>query len=142
MPIKPAAFLLCLLSFFSAAAQTTESAAQAPESCPVTKPPQPAFVPPLPFPADPAPEGTSKPEERAFWYGTSHLWTFIRRNPSKMTQTTGYNPRSRRDHASLREKLFWWSEGLDWLAKQSDQLTVTGKRLDGPAPPLMTDGPG
>src|SRR6266699_1737621 len=35
---------------------------------------------------------------------------------------------------AFRNKLVWWHEGYDW--RIDDPLTVTGKRLDAPAPPL------
>jgi len=31
------------------------------------------------------------------------------------------------------QKVFWWSQGYDWR----NPLTVTGRRIDGSAPPLV-----
>lgn len=133
------AFIFALLCVLCASAQAGGTAQQ---GCPVTKPPQHAFVPPPPYAADPAPEWAGTPEEKPFWYGTPKLWTAVSPRTWKMSQTTGYDPGNPDDHSSLREKLFWWSEGLDWRAKQTTRLEVTGKRLDAPAPSLITDGPG
>jgi hypothetical protein len=34
------------------------------------------------------------------------------------------------------QKLFWWREGYIWHEEPEPPLTVTGRRLDEPAPPL------
>lgn len=52
------------------------------------------------------------------WYGWTHL--------------------SRTDTAS-RQKLFWWRQGYDWRTKPEPKLTVTGRRLDAEAAPLIAD---
>jgi hypothetical protein len=35
------------------------------------------------------------------------------------------------------QKVFWWRQGYDWKAEPEPDLTVTGRRLDGEAPPLV-----
>ncbi|HEY0068458.1 MAG TPA: hypothetical protein VGE04_00665, partial [Chloroflexia bacterium] len=35
-----------------------------------------------------------------------------------------------------RQKVFWWRKGYSWEEDPTPQLTVTGRRLDAPAPPL------
>jgi hypothetical protein len=101
-------------------AQTVE---EPPESCPVTKPPQPPFLPPPPYPSD-----------GLIWVGSPKLWTNI---PTSGTWRglPHYTPEDSR----FRQKLFWWSEGYDSRIENPPQLTITGKRLDGPAPPLSAD---
>ena len=37
----------------------------------------------------------------------------------------------------LTAKIFWYRVGYDWRAEPQPRLTITGRRLDGPAPPLM-----
>ena len=35
------------------------------------------------------------------------------------------------------QKLFWWRQGYDWRAEPQPPLTVTGRQIDGSAPPLV-----
>ena len=39
----------------------------------------------------------------------------------------------------LRQHLPWWSEGYDGKAKPQPSLSISGRRLDGPALPMRTD---
>jgi len=98
-----------------------------PNSCPVTKPPNPPFVPPAPYPSG-AGEGVS------VWIGSPKLWTDIRRDGT-WRSLPHYTP----DDTRYRNKVFWWSEGYDWRTENPPHLRISGKRLDGPAPPLSTD---
>jgi len=87
------------------------------ETCPVTKPPLHRFVPPSPYPTKAGPEW--------FWFGTERLWTTL---PISATWTQG-------------EKTEWWRKGWErdgtrWMKiGPKSELTVTARRLDGPAPP-------
>jgi len=94
-----------------------------PASCPVTKPSQPPFLPPAPYPSD-----------GLVWVGSPKLWTDIQRSGTWLG-LPHYTPEDTR----FRQKLFWWSKGYDWRSENPPELTITGKRLDGPAPPLSTD---
>lgn len=85
-----------------------------PESCAVTQPPDPAFVPPSPYPAEP-------PGEDRFWHGTETPWTALPVDGTWQQLLYG-------------EKVFWWREGYVWNEEPQPELTVTGRRLDGPAP--------
>jgi hypothetical protein len=87
------------------------AAATPPSSCPVTRPPEPPFAPPSP------------PTLRAgyFWYGTPALWTQLRDDGVYSSPKDFW-------------KIFWWREGYDWRAEPQPALTVTARRLDGPAP--------
>jgi hypothetical protein len=102
----------------SAVAQTES----APSACPVTKPSSQVFVPPAPFPAQ-------SPYAGEFWYGTRQLWT--------MLDASGEWTALPQSAAGFTQKILYWREGYDWLREPTPLLTVTGKRLDAPAPPLV-----
>jgi hypothetical protein len=102
-----------------APAATAQAVAAVAGGCPITRPPQPAFMPPSP-PA-PAP-GSARHGE--FWYGTPALWTSLR--PDGTWSALPYYD------GAYTQKVFWWSQGYDWKSP----LTVTGRRVDGFAPPL------
>jgi hypothetical protein len=106
--------------------KSTEAKASKPDSealatCPVTLPPDQAFIPPEPY---------GEPLQGHFWYGSPALWTSLpldgiwRDLPKR---EVGYG-----------QKLPWWKQGYDWRAEPEPDLTVTGRRLDGDAPPLVS----
>jgi hypothetical protein len=97
-----------------------------PKTCPITKPPARPFIPPSPYPAKTAPD--------RFWFGTEKLWI----NLSTDGTWRGL-PHYRPTDASFRQKLFWWRQGYDWRTENPPKLTVTGRRLDSPAPPLASE---
>jgi cytochrome c2 len=100
---------------------TTSSVANA-ATCPVTKPQNPLFAPPTPYAA-------KAPFANEFWYGTENLWVMLR---------TDGTWRALPHHAEgYTQKIFWWRKGYDWQAEPQPKLTVTGKRLDANAPPLV-----
>jgi len=47
------------------------------------------------------------------------VWSALPHNPEGYTQ-----------------KVFWWRQGYSWKDEPEPQLSVTGRRLDTPAPPL------
>jgi hypothetical protein len=94
-----------------------------PSTCPVTKPSEHPFVPPAPYPL-----------AGAFWIGTEKLWTYITAD-GIWSGLSHYTPEDSR----FRQKLFWWHEGFNWRTEHPPHLTVTGERLDAPAPPITTD---
>lgn len=94
-----------------------------PGSCPVTQPPDPPYTPPPSY---------SSPEEGAFWYGSDALWTML-----PLDGTWRGLPFSDNGYT---QKTFWWQQGYDWQADPQPDLTVTGKRLDASAPPLLASG--
>jgi hypothetical protein len=104
----------------------TSIQAAASDSCPVTQPPLMSFIPPSPYPTE-LPAGS-------FWFGTENLWTNL-----PMDGTWKGLPHYRPADSAFRNKLFWWHEGYDWRTDNPPNLTVTGRRLDAPAPPLATD---
>ncbi len=91
------------------------------EDCAVTPPPQTPFVAPAPYHPHAPWAGTS-------WYGTNRLWTVL---PSE-----GVWSGLARNADGYGQKVFWWREGYSWTEDPTPQLTVTGRRLDAPAPPL------
>jgi|SRR5271157_1276815 len=120
--------LTCLVSLsqLSLAQQKRTASARVPDSCLTTKLGEQPMVPPPPYPAK-APRGD-------FWYGTDQLWTILveKGTWSGLPHYTPNGPTS-------SQKLFWWRQGYDWDAEPRPHLTVTGRRLDAPAPPLMAD---
>ena len=109
------------------------------DSCPVTRPPLMAFIPPSPYP-------TELPAD-SFWFGTENLWTELPMDGtwkglplwSAAEQAENEDDSYRPTASAFRNKLVWWHEGYDWRTENQPNLTVTGKRLDAPAPPLTTD---
>jgi hypothetical protein len=91
----------------------------------MTPRPATAFVPPPEF----HPEGF--PDE--FFIGSEKLWTSI---TSPMVWQ--WIPHSRGHEIDLTAKIFWFRVGYNWRTEPVPKLRVTGKRLDGPAPPLVT----
>jgi hypothetical protein len=87
----------------------------------VTTPPDPPFVPPPPY-------SPSAPFAGEFWYGTEALWTLLRTDGT--WRGLPHNP------DGYTQKVFWWRKGYSWTAEPAPQLSVTGRRLDAPAPPL------
>ncbi len=106
-------------------ARTAAMPDDSPKTCPTTRPPARAFVPPLPYPAKP-------PGPGKFWFSTENLWTMLRADG-----TWRGLPHYRPTDSAYRQKLFWWRQGYDWRADPYPQLTVRGRRLDVPAPPLV-----
>ena len=121
--LRPA--LLSVLFAFAVSTLSLSSIrgnATAPKSCPITKPPSQPFVPPSPYPGDPG--------EDRFWFGTEKLWThlFVDGTWRGLRTNSGYG-----------DKVFWWRQGYSWRTENPPKLTVTARRLDSPATPLVTD---
>lgn len=106
--------------------ETEKASRPARTSCPVTMRGENLFVPPSPYPS-------GAPYPRAFWYGTSSLWTMLPVN-GRWTSL----PRGDRGY---RQKVFIWRPGYDGGSGQGPRLTVTGRRLDGDGPPLVVEEP-
>jgi len=92
------------------------------DSCPVTKPLDPTFVPPSPYPGAPG---------KSFYVGTPKLWVLLFPGPWRGLPhwPQGY-----------RQKITWWSEGYDAKADPLPAIAISGRRLDGSAPPLVVTG--
>jgi hypothetical protein len=122
----PLLFLLSLSSL--SLSQNRQKTPVVPETCSVTRPANQPFVPPSPYPA--------KTIHGEFWFGTDRLWTDL---PVTGTWRLGhYTP----GDPTFRQKLIFWRQGYDPHAEPRPNLTVRGRRLDSPAPPLHTDGKG
>jgi len=91
-----------------------------PSTCPITVPQDPPFVPPAPY--------DSLGFEGEFWYGSDSLWTAVRENG--IWEALPHNPEG------YTQKVFWWRDGYVWNEEPQPKLTMTGERLDAPAPPL------
>jgi hypothetical protein len=95
-----------------------------PANCRVTLPADGRFVPPWPFPREPG-DGTGV---SSFWFGSEKLWAELSADGTW------------RSWGTLKPDDFVYSNKLPWFriqsafSKKDGQLTVTGKRLDGPAP--------
>ena len=91
-----------------------------PASCPTTVPQHPTFVPPAPY--------DSMGYDGEFWYGSDSLWTAVREDG--IWEALPHNPEG------YTQKVFWWRDGYVWTEEPEPALTVTGERMDAPAPPL------
>ena len=113
-----------ILAGCSAGSAANASSVAGTGTCPVMKAPAPAFVPPNPYPPQPPLQYAGQ-----FWYGTPDLWTMLNSDGTWSGLPRGSDGYS--------QKVFWWS--ADFSAAQEPQpfLTVTGKRLDGEAGPLV-----
>jgi hypothetical protein len=110
---------LCLLSLLSGVAGTDSLSASARDanSCPVS-----AHVKGHPSGGPIGNNDWYANADRTIW-ATSWGWDFVRRGPDEPDPTTGYEP---------GQKVLWY--------KPSDSLLhVTGRRIDGKAPPLGYD---
>lgn len=86
--------------------------------CPVTKP-KPLFAAPPPAP--------NKPPDyyKSDWFGTADLWTMLTRG-GEIWHDLPKNP------GGLTQKTFWWSANWPYRTELEPDITVTGRRLDGP----------
>lgn len=91
-----------------------DSSLHPPDDCPVTRRPEARFIPPDPWPERPS-------QDTDFWYGDNGLWTALPASGSWR-------------QLALGEKFWWWSEEFILSEDYTPDLTVTARRLDGPAP--------
>ena len=93
------------------------------DTCPVTTPPEPAFVPPSPY--------RNAGSDRAFYVGTAKLWVLVHAGPWRGLPLwpEGY-----------RQKIVWWSEGYQAKDDPTPAISITGRRLDAPSPPMIVTG--
>src|SRR6266436_5529298 len=92
-----------------------------PASCPVTTPPAHPFTPPAWY----------EPGDDSFWLGSEKLWT--EGNKSGVWEWEPHEPWD----GNLTVKISWGSIDYDWRKEPRPNLTLTGRRLDGEAPPLL-----
>jgi len=98
-----------------------------PASCPMTPRPARAFIPPADY------RSAEQLPKNFFLIGTEKLWTEI--GDSMVWQWRPHAPGHEQD---LTAKIFWFREDYNWRTEPVPKLRVTGKRIDGPAPPLVT----
>ncbi len=98
-----------------------------PASCPVTSRTAKAFMPPAPYPTEIS--------ENSFWLGTEKLWTSL--VEPTIWHWAPRQPGHEREAQPLTAKMFWGRAGYDWRSEPYPKLSITGRRLDGPAPPLV-----
>ena len=108
--------------------QTSPKPESVPASCLVTSRPARPFIPPADYRTEELPE-------HLFWIGTNELWTTI--YEPMVWQWAPHQPGHEQEVQPLTAKIFWYRVGYDWRAEPQPKLTITGRRLDGPAPPLM-----
>ena len=94
-----------------------------PASCPVTARPARPFIPPPEYRLRELPEDL-------FLIGTNELFTAINE-----PMIWYWRPQS--SGVILTQKVFWYRQDYNWRQEPIPNLKVTGKRIDGPAPPLM-----
>jgi hypothetical protein len=104
----------------STAISTGPALNDASHNCPVTRPPELPFTPPSPY--------SHNAPGNNFWYGTDSLWTAVPGNG--VWSGLPHNP------AGYTQKVLWWRIGYSWTDEPEPHLSVTGRRLDAPAPPL------
>jgi hypothetical protein len=97
-----------------------------PASCRVTVPPASPFTPPGPYELG----------KNSFWLGTEKLWTVLRK--SGVWEWAPHAAGHEHQVQPLTEKTFWMSEDFNYREEYPPELKVTGRRLDGDAPPLLT----
>lgn len=105
--------------------ESTDMPAQPPDGCPITMPPRQPFTPPAPYPSQ-APQGYS-------WYGTESLWTVI--------PDAGVWSELPHNTDGYFQKVLWWHAGYSPTDEPVPALSVSGRRLDAPAPPLQVSEP-
>lgn len=97
-----------------------------PAPCPMAPRSARAFIPPAEY------RTTEELPKGWFLIGTEKLWTEI--GESMVWQWRPHTPGHEQD---LTAKIFWLSEDYNCRTEPIPKIKVTGKRLDGPAPPLM-----
>ncbi len=119
---------LCLLSLSAlCAGQNHPRISAVPRSCPVTKPFDQPFIPPAPYPA--------KPSLGQFWFGSDRLWTAL-----PVSGTWSGLPHD--TPGTFRQKLQFWRQAYDPRTELRPDFTVSGRRIDAPAGPLLIAGRG
>ena len=120
--------LISLLALNASAQQNSQQKFVPPASCPVTiKAPIP-FMPPSPYELE--------ENGKSFWLGNDKLWTAL--SKTGFWYWGPHAPGHENEVQPLTVKTFWGSVDFDWKTEWPVQLKVTGKRLDGDAPPLLT----
>jgi hypothetical protein len=75
-----------------------------------------------------------KPGPGEFWFGTEGLWTVLPEGGA-WRGLPHYTP----NDPTFRQKLLYWRKGYVVRTEPQPKFTVTGKRLDAPAPHMLVD---
>lgn len=118
--------LVLLICLVTVTARSQQNSTVAPASCSVTQAPAVSFTP--------SGEPRMGKNDNGFWLGTDKLWTSL----PKSGTVWGWGPRGN-GSPDLTAKIFWGSVDFDYRKKEDYDLKVTGRRLDGDAPPLVVD---
>ncbi len=100
----------------------------APASCPVTVPPADPFKPPRPY--------SQEEDENFSRLGTEKLWTNLQK--AGVWLWAPHGPGHEHQVQPLTRKIFWMSVDFNYREGYPPELKVTGRRLNGDAPPLLT----
>lgn len=132
MTVLRLAVLISLVALTAMGQQNSpEQALVPPASCPVTAPPAVPFTPPGPYePIEPS------ANRKIFLLGTEKLWTDVRK--SGVWYWAPHAPGHEHEVQPLTAKTFWGSVDFNYREEYPPKLKVTGRRLDGEAPPLLT----
>jgi hypothetical protein len=126
--------LLIALAVSYADAQATRDVpfpnSTVPVSCSVTTRPTTPYIPPPPF-------DKIKMNEYSFWFGTDRLFIVLNDQMTWIWQPRA--PGHEKDEYPRTTKLFFYRAGYNPYLENFPKLTVKGRRLDGPAPPLEVD---
>jgi hypothetical protein len=106
-------------------AQQSPQTQSVPATCHMTPRPQTAFVPPAEY-------QTEKLPDNIFLIGSEKLWTAVRE-----PMIWQWQPRGPGSNVNLTNKIFWYRVGYSWRTEPHPRLKVSGRRLDGDAPPLV-----
>ena len=102
-----------------------------PAFCPITGPPANRFAPPSRY--------RLEEDTQGFWLGTDKLFTVLRKSGVWYWSP---HPRGHENEVQpLTEKTFWGSVDFDWKTEYPPKIKVTGRRLDGSTPPILTSRP-
>jgi hypothetical protein len=96
-----------------------------PSTCPVTSLFDKPLVPPYPYPPNPYPGGS--------WFGSDRLWIV---GPPVVWKGLSH---STPNDPTFTQKMQWWRQGYDPRIEPIPKLKITGRRLDAPARPLITE---
>jgi hypothetical protein len=103
-----------------------------PDSCPVAHRPATPFMPSSP----PFREAAAQLAPPVFLIGSDKLFTSI--SDPMVWEWRRHQPGHEQEVQPLTAKIFWFRLGYDYRTEPQPDLKVSGKRLDGPAPPLLT----
>lgn len=101
--------------------------------------PTPATTPPASCPVTPRPANEFKPpagykrDEKQFWLGTEKLWTVM--NDRGIWQDQFFAPHPGKPLPQV--EILWMSVNQDWQREPHPDLSVKGKRLDGPSSAIL-----